>query len=41
MKRTFKSMQRLLKQKWSPISLRIWEVLSFFVRVFIYLAILY
>ena len=41
MKQTFYLKQTLLKQKWSEISHRIWKVLSFFVRVFIYLLILY
>ena len=41
MKQTFYLKQTLLKQKWSEISHRLWDVLSFFVRVFIYLVILY
>ena len=41
MKQTFYLKQTLLKQKWSEISHRIWKVLSFFVRVFNYLVILY
>ena len=41
MKGTFYLKQMLLKQEWWQISHRIWKVLSFFVRVFIYLVILY